>query len=90
MSLDLTMEALGQFGHQLEIFDATLRGSFRELKQCQDAVDGIWQDETRRTYDRFMSELEARLAAYLGPESDRYEEFVRQKLRQLDSYLHGG
>lgn len=89
MSLDVTFEALTQFGRQLEIFDAALRASYHELRECHDAVDGLWRDEARRAYDRSMAELESRLSAYLGGECERYEDFIRQKLRQLDSYLHG-
>jgi hypothetical protein len=90
MSLDLTFEALGQFAAQLEAFDAALRASYTELRFCHEAVDGLWRDEARRTYDRGIAELEARLAGYLGSESERYEQFARQKLRQLEAYLHGG
>lgn len=90
MSLDHTLEALTQFGRQLEAFDTALRASHIELRACHDVVDGLWRDEARRTYDRCMAELDTRLADYLGGEAERYEEFIRQKLRQLDSYLHGG
>jgi hypothetical protein len=90
VSLDVTFDALTQFGRQLEIFDAALRASYHELRECHDAVDGLWRDEARRTYDRSMADLESRLSAYLGGECERYEEFIRQKLRQLDAYLNGG
>lgn len=89
MSLDHTLEALVQFSQQLQSFDATLRASHRELRELHAAVDALWQDEARRTYDRAMGELEARLAQYLGPECAGYEEFIRQKLRELHAYLHG-
>ena len=55
MSLDVTFEALTQFGRQLEIFDAALRASYHELRECHDAVDGLWRDEARRAYDRRAS-----------------------------------
>jgi hypothetical protein len=89
MSLDLTLEALTQFSVQLEAFDATLRASHGELRECHDAIDGLWRDEARRTYDRNIAELNIRLGQYLGGECERYEEFVRQKLRHLHDYLHG-
>jgi hypothetical protein len=89
VSLDVTFEALTQFGRELETFDEALRVSYHELHECHDAVDGLWRDEARRTYDRSMVELETRLSAYLGGECERYEDFIRQKLRQLDAYLHG-
>jgi len=89
MSLDDTFHALAQFGRELEAFDMTLRTSYHELRERHDAVDGIWRDETRRMYDRAMAEIESRLGQYLAGESERYEDFIRQKLRQLDAFLHG-
>ena len=89
MSLDLTFEALMRFSHELEIFDESLHASYRELKNCHDAVDAVWRDDMRRTYDLAIEELDARLGAYFEGESERFEEFIRLKLRQLDAYLHG-
>lgn len=89
MSLDHTFEALLRFSRELEIFDETLRASYRELHACHDTVDAIWRDDMRRTYDRAIEELDARLGRYFEGESERFEEFIRLKLGQLDGYLHG-
>ena len=89
MSLDLTHQALVHFSRQLEEFDTSLRASYRELRAHHDAIDALWRDEARRTYDRSMAEIESRLSRYLGGECERYEEFMRQKLRQLEGFLHG-
>jgi hypothetical protein len=89
MSLDETFHALAQFSRELEAFDTVLRASYHELRERHDAVDGVWRDETRRTYDRAMAEIESRLGQYLAGECERYEDFIRQKLRQLETYLHG-
>jgi hypothetical protein len=89
MSLDLTFEALMRFSQELTAFDETLQASYRELRRCHEEIDAIWRDEMRRTYDRVIEDLDARLGAYFGGESERFEEFIRLKLRQLDSYLHG-
>ncbi len=89
MSLDLTHQALAHFSRQLEDFDTNLRASYGELRAHHEAIDALWRDEARRTYDRSMTEIESRLSQYLGGECERYEEFMRQKLRQLESYLNG-
>jgi hypothetical protein len=89
MSLDDTYHALERFSRQLEAFNQALHASYRELRERHDVIDGLWRDEARRTYDLNMEEIEGRLGQYLAGDSERYEEFIRQKLRQLSAYLHG-
>lgn len=89
MSLDYTLDALVHFSRQLESVNETLRSSHRELRERHDAVDGLWRDAARATYDRAMEELDGRVGAYLGGESERFEIFLREKIRQLDAYLQG-
>jgi hypothetical protein len=89
MSLDHTYDALRRFSKELELFNEVLQGSYAELSRCHEAVDGLWRDEMRRTYDRAVEDLERRLDAYLSGESERFEEFIRLKLVQLDAFLHG-
>ena len=77
------------FSKVLERFNETLHASYQELRRCHDDVDALWRDQMRATYDRAISDLDTRLGSYLNGESEHFEEFIRLKLIQLDTYLHG-
>jgi uncharacterized protein YukE len=89
MSLDHTLEGLTRFSSHFERYNAELRISLRDLKERQAALDRSWNDEARAACDRAISDLQQRLAHYINSESEQFELFLQQKIRELGNYLHG-
>ncbi|MNC96234.1 hypothetical protein D3C83_135560 [compost metagenome] len=53
-------------------------------------IEGLWRDEAARAYHQAFDEFDQRLADYLKHHAPRFEEFIKQRVRFLDSYLRGG
>lgn len=89
-SLDQTLEHLRHFDAQLRRFNEALRASYREVSERHQEIEGLWRDESARTYHKAFDDFDRRLAEYLTRHAPRFEEFLGQRVRQLDAYLHGG
>lgn len=89
MSLDATHDAMIAFQKQLQHFNENVRISYKELQNRQFALDPLWQDEARAAYDRAMHDLDAEIADYLRRDSERFEQFIREKVWHLQNYLYG-
>jgi len=89
-SLDDTFEQMRFFGKALAEFNEELRGSRDALAQAHDQTRALWTDEAARTYLRVYEPLAQSLDEYLRGPAPRFEQFLDDKIRQLEQYLNGG
>lgn len=88
-SMDDVLDRMEAFRRVLSRFQESLEGSMAELAERHDAVDPLWQDEARRTYDLHHGPLHEMLARYVRQQGPDYLRFLDEKLRAIDAYLHG-
>ena len=89
-SLDDVFEQMRFFSKALVEFNEELRGSAAALTQAHDQTRALWMDEAARNYLRVYEPLAESLAEYLRGPAPRFEQFLDDKVRQLDQYLNGG
>jgi hypothetical protein len=89
MSLDETAERMRIFQRALERFNERLNASFHDTKRHHEIIAPLWKDEFRRRYDASWGPFDEAMQLYLAKERAAYEEFINQKLRAIESYLHG-
>lgn len=88
-TLDDTYDRLRHFLGALREFDDSLRVSLAEVRNRDAALDAQWQDEAARAYRRIFEPLAEVTEQYIMQDAPRFEDFIDQKIRQLDDFLHG-
>jgi hypothetical protein len=89
-SLDDVFEQMRFFSKALREFNEELRASASALSQAHDQTRGLWVDEAARNYLRVYEPLAQSLDEYLRGPAPRFEQFLDNKVRQLEQYLNGG
>ena len=89
MSLDETAERMMIFHRALERFNERLNASCRDVQRHHEAIAPLWQDEFRRRYDATWGPFDDSMQRYLTRDRPAYEDFINQKLRAIEAYLHG-
>jgi hypothetical protein len=89
-SLDDVFEHMRFFSTALRDFNEELRASASALAQAHDQTRALWMDEAARNYLRVYEPLADSLNDYLRGPAPRFEQFLDNKLRQLEQYLNGG
>ena len=87
-SLDDTFERLRFFYTALAEFDEALRVSLDDIKDRHGTIDALWQDNASRAYRAVYEPLVAVTDRYVVHEASRFEEYISQKIHELDDYLH--
>lgn len=88
-SMDDVFERMQRFARVLGEFQDALAASLNDLDRHHAAVAPLWRDERRRAYDAEYAPLHAFLVRYARELGPAYLEFLDEKLRALDQYLHG-
>ncbi len=88
-SMDDVFERMQLFARALGEFQDALQASLADLDRCHAAVDPLWRDERRRTYDAGYIPLHDFLVRYVREQGPAYLDFLDEKLRAIDQYLHG-
>ncbi len=89
MSMDDVYERARRLEQELSRFNDSLRASFTEVEQSHSHVAPLWDDSMRREYDVTWKPLEETMHDYMRRVGPRYVEFLIERLRHLNSYLHG-
>jgi uncharacterized protein YukE len=87
--MDDVFERMLLFRQVLQKFQNSLEMSLADLQARHDAVDPLWQDQARRFYDQHYGPLHAQLLRYVQQKGPDYLQFLEDKLRAIDAYLHG-
>jgi hypothetical protein len=88
MSMDKQYEQMKSFHTALATFNQHLSHSMRNLTKQHEHISPLWQDEMRRTYDRYWNPLDHTMRRYLQKQGPTYLEFLHKKLRYMEGYLH--
>ena len=88
-SMDDVFERMQLFARVLGEFQEALQASLNDLDRHHAAVDSLWRDERRRTYDAEYNPLHEALVRYVRQQGPAYLEFLDEKLRAINQYLHG-
>ena len=73
----------------LQQFNTHLQAGFEELNRSHAYVSPLWDDEMRRVYDQKWLPLEESIDEYIHRVGPEYVEFLIDRLKHLQSYLHG-
>jgi hypothetical protein len=88
-SLNDTLVQLALFHESLVEFDDALRVSIGSLATHHATIETQWRDDAASAYRQVYEPLSEVTRRYLALEAPRFEQFIAEKLRQLDTYLHG-
>jgi hypothetical protein len=88
-SMDDVFERMQAFARVLVKFQDSLETSLAVMQARHEAVDPLWQDEARRHYDRHYGPLHETMVNYLRIQGPDYLRFLEDKLRAIETYLHG-
>jgi len=88
-NMDDVFERMREFHAAIQKFQTSLNASLADLRRTHEAVDPLWRDNARKDYDTRYQPLHDRLVRYAEIEGPIFEEFMRDKSRWLDMYLHG-
>ena len=89
MSMDNQYEQMKQFYAALAAFNEHLSRSMHDLMKQHEHVSPLWQDEMRRTYDRYWNPLDQTMRRYLRKQGPVFLEFLKKKLRYMEGFLYG-
>ena len=89
MSMDEQFDRLRVFETELVEFNETLRVTLAEVDAAHGAVDPLWKDSMRKTYDALWNDFHQDMARYVEQSAPRVEEFLLRKIQHLHRYLHG-
>ena len=89
ISMDDTFERMRLFRRAVERFQDALESSLGDLERHHAAVDPVWRDDRRRAYDAEYAPLQAVLLDYARRLGPQFLDFLDEKMRALDDYLHG-
>jgi hypothetical protein len=89
-NLDETFERMQVFRTALQSFGTTLGHAIRDMRAKYQAVAPHWDnDQAHQTYLRHWQPLDDILERFVQHEVATYDDFLDQKLRALQHYLHG-
>jgi len=88
-SMDELHERMQYFNIALQRFQDSLEVSLTDLRSRHETVDPHWQDEARRHYEIQYEPLREMLHRYVTQQGPDYLQFVQEKIRCIDRYLHG-
>lgn len=88
-SLDDVRDSMQTFIHAFRAFNQDLESSLAMLRERHDAISGLWTDEAARRYQQEFGPFEETLRRYSTHEGPRLQQYIEEKLRLLERYLHG-
>lgn len=89
-SMDDVLERMQIFRNVLQGFHESLELSLSDLQSCNDEVAPHWpMDDARRFYEQHYNPLHETLIKYVNHQGPEYINFLEEKSRAIDRYLHG-
>ncbi len=85
--LDDTLSALVGFRRALGDFDERLRTGVKDLALLEERLNGLWDDDFRREFEKRRAADGAKVAKYLNRDGEHYLRFLDGRIRHLRRFL---